>query len=175
MGKILVANEDGVKVLKLIGEVRVTLGPTISTFLDRIKTDQQLRGMVIDLTETTFLDSTALGMLAKVSLGVQERISRQPTIVTPNPDITRVLLSMGFEHIFVLVDDLGNTPSLMGEMPTQLVSEHVLREQVLEAHRVLMSLNQKNEEAFRDLVDALESEGTGRIEGSYKNKAAGAS
>jgi hypothetical protein len=38
------------------------------------------------------------------------------------------------------------------------MSEELLREQVLDAHRTLMSLNKQNEESFCDLVDALESE-----------------
>jgi hypothetical protein len=36
MGKILFAEKEGVFVLKFVGDVRVTLGPTISTFLDNI-------------------------------------------------------------------------------------------------------------------------------------------
>ena len=47
----------------------------------------------------------------------------------------------------------------MGELPTEIVSEKNLREQVIEAHRVLMSLNESNREEFRDLVEALETEG----------------
>ena len=43
----------------------------------------------------------------------------------------------------------------MAELPPQIVSERVLRDQVLEAHRTLMNLNEKNLIAFNDLVAAL--------------------
>ena len=46
----------------------------------------------------------------------------------------------------------------LGELPTEIVSEENLRAQVIEAHKVLMSLNENNRDEFRDLVEALENE-----------------
>ncbi len=65
---------------------------------------------------------------------------------------------MGFDKVFVIVEKTEGDFGPLGELPTQLVSEDALREQVLEAHRVLMSLNDENKDKFRDLVAALESE-----------------
>jgi hypothetical protein len=41
-------------------------------------------------------------------------------------------------------------------LPDQDQSEEVVRIKVLEAHKILMGLNDSNREAFHDLVNALE-------------------
>ncbi len=164
MGKLLFAERDGVQVLKLIGDVRVTLGPTISTFLTRLGESKTFKSIIIDLTETQGIDSTSLGLLAKISLTTQETFGTIPTIISPNEDITRILESMGFDKVFVILKELvtecGQLGQL-GELNTEIVSESKLRKQVLDAHRVLMSLNERNRGEFQDLVQALEHERVG--------------
>lgn len=157
-GKILVGKQGGTTVLKLIGEIRVTLGPTISRFLGTFGKHQPMESLVIDLRETTLIDSTGLGVLAKISLAFEKEVHRLPTLVCTNPDITRILLAMGFEHIFVLATDLEQMPNGAIELAAHQVSEQELRQQVIDAHRVLMGLNDHNEVVFRDLVTALENE-----------------
>ncbi|MBT7541781.1 MAG: STAS domain-containing protein [Gammaproteobacteria bacterium] len=158
MGTILFAQVENVQVLKLSGDVRVTLGPTISRYLESIGQETKLKSIIIDLTEAIGIDSTSLGLLAKISLRSQEFLKVLPTIVSTNVDVTRILHSMGFERVFLIVEDTDLCCEQMGELPTSVVSEPELREQVLEAHRVLMGLNKSNEMQFKDLVEALEKE-----------------
>ncbi len=160
MGTILFAQVDNVQVLKFVGDVRVTLGPTITKYLDGIGQNANLKSIVIDLTETVCIDSTSLGLLAKISLRSQEFLKVLPTIISTNDDVTRILHSMGFERVFLIVGDAEVCCDQMGELPTSVVSEAELREQVLEAHRILMKLNKSNEMKFKDLVEALEKEKT---------------
>ena len=68
MGTILFAQVENVQVLKFLGDVRVTLGPTISRYLESIGQDAKLKSIIIDLTEAIGIDSTSLGLLAKISL-----------------------------------------------------------------------------------------------------------
>lgn len=158
MGKILYAKRNAVHVLKFVGDVRVTLGPTINHFLGKIKASAKLKSIIIDLTETTSIDSTTLGLLAKISLRSQEMLGSKPTLVSTNEDVNRILTSMGFNKVFVLVDKLITDCGELGELPTQMATESALRQQVIEAHKVLMSLNEKNHASFRELVVALERE-----------------
>jgi len=158
MGTILFAQVDSVQVLKFVGDVRVTLGPTISKYLESIGQDSRLKSIVIDLTETTCIDSTSLGLLAKISLRSQDALKVLPTIVSTNDDVTRILTSMGFERVFLIVGDTDICCEQMGELPESSATEAELRDQVLEAHRILMKLSKDNELKFRDLVAALELE-----------------
>ena len=158
MGKILVAEQDGVKVIKLVGDVRVALSPTLMNFVKELGCSGNLHSVILDLTETDAIDSTSLGLMAKISLKSQEKFHCLPTIISCKDDINRILFSMGFDNVFVIVNDASGAIGQLGELPTQMVSEEAMREQVLEAHRVLMSLNSANENTFRELVEALETE-----------------
>ena len=158
MQKLLFAEKDGVHVLKFIGDVRVTLGPTINTFLATMLNRDQFKTVIIDLTETVGIDSTSLGMLAKISIQTQEQFCIVPTIISTNDDITRILLSMGFDQVFMILKEPLDESVPLGELPCQSASDKPLRSQVLEAHRVLMELNESNRETFQDLVLALQHE-----------------
>ena len=79
-----------------------------------------------------------------------------PTLVTTHEDITRLLQSMGFDQVFNIVDQPLPSPEQLADLPSQDQSEEIVKGKVLEAHRILMSLNESNREAFRDLVTALE-------------------
>lgn len=158
MSKILFAEHDGSHVLKFTGDIRFNLAPTLTGFVQQIGSRSE-KSIVLDLTETTCMDSTSFGLLAKISLASQSILNVQPTLVTTNPDITRVVRSMGFDQIFVIIDQVMHTCDGALELPTHVMSEELLREQILDAHRTLMDLNEHNEACFCDLVDALEAEG----------------
>ncbi|MNH41658.1 hypothetical protein D3C79_1031970 [compost metagenome] len=79
-----------------------------------------------------------------------------PTVVTTHPDITRLLQSMGFDQVFNIVGTPIPCPECLEDLPPQDQTEDVVRTKVLEAHRILMGLNESNREAFHDLVSALE-------------------
>ena len=50
-----------------------------------------------------YIDSTALGLIAKTAVFPTHN-GRKPIIVSTNPDITRVLESMGFDRVFLILD-----------------------------------------------------------------------
>ena len=67
---------------------------------------------------------------------------------------------MGFDEVFIIIREPYGGEALpeFVEFPRQYLSEDQLREQVIDAHRVLMSLNENNRFAFKNLVEALEQE-----------------
>ena len=67
MAKVLLAQQDTVQVLKFVGDVRVCLGSSVTEFLDQLEASDTLKSIVIDLTETESIDSTSLGLLAKIA------------------------------------------------------------------------------------------------------------
>ena len=158
MGKILFAEQDGVHVLKFIGDVRLTLGPTISTFLERLESCDHFQSMIIDLSETETIDSTALGLIAKIAICTREHFGSATSIVSPCEDITRVLTSMAMEQVCVVTSEVISDAAGMHELPTEITSEEGMRDQVLDAHKTLMALGDQNYDKFQDLVGALEYE-----------------
>ena len=157
MSKILFADHEQKHVLKFVGDIRVNVAPTISAYLQSFGSGSP-GSIVIDLKDTSCMDSTCLGLLAKIALASQDKLGTQPTLVTTNPDVTRVIDSMGFDQLFLIIRDDAPTCSDAIELPTRVMNEEQLKEQVLDAHKTLMKLSKHNQECFKDLVTALEAE-----------------
>lgn len=157
-GQILVADKQDVYVLKLVGDVRLTLSTTLEQCIQKMLSAEHYQHVVVDLTEAEGLDSTTLGLLAKLSIQVQKLQHYVPMLVWRSPDIQRVLLSMGFAGtVYHMVDKSELTATApLEEIEAINSDEEEIRSRVLDAHRVLMSLNEANELTFRDLVCALE-------------------
>ena len=164
-GKIQFAENEGTYVLKFLGEIRLTLCSSMESFLDNMFNDPDFSSVIIDLSETSTIDSTSLGILAKLSIQAKKRFNLVPILISTQDDITRVLLSMGFDSVFVLVrefDELIELP--MNDLPCESNTEPATQERVLNAHKVLMSLNEDNRKAFSKLVEQLEKGQTSRDE-----------
>lgn len=157
-GRILYAVHDGTYVIKFAGDVRVPLCASLEGFLDRMFSDGSLQAVLIDLTETVAIDSTALGLIAKIAVVLRQRMDKKPVILSTNPDVNRILGSMGFDRVFLILEKAPAPEGSLDELPFSEPSQQELTRHVIEAHRVLMSLNDRNKATFRDLVAALECE-----------------
>ncbi|MDN3555365.1 STAS domain-containing protein [Halomonas maura] len=157
-GRIKAAFDSGVFVLKLCGDVRLTLCATLDSQAQRLAETPGLEAVMIDLREATNVDSTALGFLAKVAMALQGRLEHPPTIVVDNPDVQRMLDVMGFAHYFTLVESPITEPHELRELPEVPADEEGMRQRILEAHRILMHMNEHNREQFQPLVEMLEAQ-----------------
>jgi anti-anti-sigma factor len=168
-GRILVGDHDGIYVIRFEGDVRVTLCGSFDHYLDVMLADENFVSVLVDLSDAVAIDSTSLGVLAKLSLGVQRRNNRVPTLICNAPDILRILLNMGFDDVFAIVNDDYAAEQSLAELPVSSdLSEDEMRERVIEAHKVLMSMNAQNAETFKDLVSALEAESTRQTPGTER-------
>ena len=158
-GRILIGNGDGTYLMKLVGDVRLRLGAAVDEFLDRMFQDRGFRSVVVDLSATDGIDSTALGVLARLSMQARKRRSFTPTLVSTRADITRLLVTMGFDDIFHIVEQPLEDERQLGELPETDLAPEELRCRVLAAHRNLMAMNDSNREQFEDLVATLEASG----------------
>jgi hypothetical protein len=110
----------------------------------------------VDLCEAEGIDSTTLGLLAKLALKVKENYGFEPAIYSCEPGINRLLKSVGFDNLFQLHEEVCENPQDISEIPTVEGSEASVKRKVIEAHRVLMDLSEENRERFKDLMTALE-------------------
>jgi len=154
--KALYAVHQGTYVLQLIGEIRVPICATLDSFIEGMFRDPELHSVLIDLSQTQIIDSTALGLLAKIAIQTRKRFKRKPLIISTQSDVTRILDTMGFEKVFNIVhEEPVKSPSMI-EMPNIPCDEKNAFDKVLEAHRILMDMNDRNRETFKDVVAALE-------------------
>ncbi|HEY0963452.1 MAG TPA: STAS domain-containing protein [Pseudomonadales bacterium] len=159
-GKILAADYRHMAMLKFVGDVRVLMSSTLDSYCSGLYRRPILDAMLIDLTETRGIDSTALGLLAKMAIQLRNRFNVIPTIVSTNPDITRTLKSMSFDLIFKIVDHVpkAQQPQQYNELQQAKESEDTVREKVIDAHLTLMTLSEENRLEFQDLVQALKNQ-----------------
>ena len=157
-GKVLHGSHDGISVLRFVGDIRYTLTPSIDQFVKQLFAEGTPRGFVIDLTETSSIDSTNLGLIAKIANYMRQSAEQQVTIISNRDDINDTLTAMGFERVFNIVKD-GKSLSENGvEVTTAQADKDTMARVILESHRTLMSLSEANKEMFRDVVKALEQE-----------------
>ncbi len=156
-GRILVGSHDGVYVILFEGDVRLTLCTAVDGYIGKMFQDAEFKSVVVDLTRTESIDSTSLGLLAKLSIQAQKLFGYLPTLVCPQKDVLRIILSMGFEDVFNIQENALEHEEQLGELPVSSSSEEDVRQRVLEAHRILMDMNEANRQAFHDLVETLES------------------
>lgn len=157
-GRILYAVADGVCLIRMEGRVTYATGPSFSAFIDKLFADGAITNVMVDLAQTLYLDSTTLGLLGKLANSVNRALHRKVTVVSPNEDVNTVLASMGFDSVFtILKDSPSSQPSLQG-IPLEQQTEIERAKVILDAHRLLMEMNDANAARFRDVVDALEKE-----------------
>jgi anti-anti-sigma factor len=156
-GKILVAEQSGAFVIKLNGDVRLTFCTALDAFFERMFTAPNFASVIIDLSEAENIDSTTLGQLAKLAIAARRRYQLTPVILSTNPNITRIIDSMGFSHVFTIRHEPLRTDKQLAELPLASGTENGVREKVIEAHKVLMGLCENNRAQFNELVCALEA------------------
>lgn len=155
-GEILYACQEGHYVLKFIGDVRLTMCSTIDEHLRSILQREDITDSLIDLTETQNIDSTSLGLIAKLAIKSAKCNLPKPTLVSTNPDVTKILYAMGFDQVFLLLEQMPASCKDLIEVPAVQESEDQVRQRIIDAHRVLISLNDANRNEFKDLISALE-------------------
>ena len=99
-GRILAGSHEGVYLVKLEGDVRLTLCSAIDRYLDAMFEDPNFRSVLVDLNAASAVDSTTLGLLAKLSVQTHKRFGLVPALFCDNPDLLRVMRFMGFDDVF---------------------------------------------------------------------------
>ena len=157
-GHVEYASLNGTHIFKLIGEVRAQSCISLDKLLNRIEQQQNVVGAIVDLTETTFIDSTVLGILAKLGLKLKQVHHIQAVMLSTNPDITTLANSMGLGQVFVILNYCKEPQVCTRELCEEEITHNTMLKTVLDAHKTLMQLNENNQNMFEPLVKQLQKE-----------------
>lgn len=157
-GRILFAVSDSVCLIRMEGRVTYSTGPSFSAFIDKLFADGPITDVVVDLSQAEYLDSTTLGLLGKLSNSVHRELNRKVTVFSPGEDVLTVLSSMGFDTVFTILKGGESAPQHLQNIPLEKQAEPDRARVILDAHRLLMEMNDANAARFRDVVEALEKE-----------------
>ncbi len=156
-GKILVSDEQGNYLLKFSGDVRVTLCGSLNRHIETIFGSEHVKQVVVDMLEAECVDSTTLGLMAKLGLYCRKEYSVNVQVFCQNPSILRTLDCMGLDEIFDIFQEVPDIDAELHDIGSVDTELDEIRRQVLEAHKLLMQLNPDNSKEFTDLIRALES------------------
>ncbi len=157
-GQVFHGTHKGVEVLCYKGEIRHTLCVALDRYINALLKNEDLLGFVIDLSDTESIDSANLGVLARLARSAQRESLPKVTIISGRPSITEILEAVGFDRVFTIVNELEAEWGKLNAIPEIASKEEEMARLLLEAHRELMGLNEKNSAVFRDVVTAIERE-----------------
>jgi anti-anti-sigma factor len=157
-GAAFYARQGDTYILKLVGDIRYTMGCALSDFLDQLFTKTGYNDIIVDLTDTHSIDSTSLGLLAKIANFNRQHFSHKTTLLSTNPDINQILDSMGFYDVFNIRDTSETITEALQQLAISVPCKDELTRIVYEAHQTLSDLNAQNQAAFKGVLDTLRTQ-----------------
>lgn len=159
--RVLYGRDDRVALLALRGSIRFVAARQLRKVLDAIAGLDGCDMAVIDVREVTVIDSTGLGLLARLGRSALRSLGRRAVLVCPDDDLATSLRSAAFDELFVMVDHLPFDLSVeLVELPLEqdAPATSALGRVILDAHRELSSLSDENRRAYADVIAALEAD-----------------
>jgi anti-sigma B factor antagonist len=108
--------DDGVAVVGVTGEVDVASCGLLRDRLLRIVTDEDFRGLVVNLAGVRFMDSTGIGVL----VGVWHRVAATTAslaLAVPAPQVQRVLDTAGLTKVLPVYDAEADAVAAIRQPP----------------------------------------------------------
>jgi anti-anti-sigma factor len=162
-GNYFFAKEETTIFFKFKGKLKYSMSSKFDAFLDKFLGSGgtcmgYFNNIIIDLSEVDFIDSTNLGFLAKIADFVDEKYNKKVTAYSPKEDINKILESVGFDEVFVLVkENIKNNDTELKEINADISkTDRDTSVMMLEAHKALVKVYEKNADAFCDVIDLLQ-------------------
>ena len=121
--RISAASNDGAHVLKLEGDVRLTMCTALDQYFQSMFAEPNFVSVWVDATEADGLDSTTLGMLAQLAIQTKAQFAFCPAIFSTNPSINRLLDTMGFDQLFERRNESCDANAGIEEIPAVACEE----------------------------------------------------
>ncbi len=154
--QILYSEHDGVHFLRFRGNILHDMAPMLEDFLDQLERHGAGHNYLLDLTETYNIDSTMLGLLARIANRVRERGDAPPTLVCSGEDIIDLLIGIGFDQVFQLMACDGAPLGEGRPLKAGATDHETLARTMLNAHKELIALKDDNRLLFDDVIQLLE-------------------
>jgi anti-anti-sigma factor len=154
---------EGTLVLRLCGPIRFVAAQALRRYVDDLIADED-GAVLVDMNDVEVIDSTGMGLLARIGRSWLRGRGRRVAIACPENDIAITLRSASFDELFVMLDEypFDDRAAAFTEIPLDALPagspELGLGHVILDAHRDLASVSQRNVDAYRDVIAALEAD-----------------
>lgn len=153
MEQILVDEIKGVKVIKIVDKANMKLAPKVIEILDSCD-----KTPILDLSETTYIDSTFLGLIAKYTMIFKNRNDEFLSILRPKEEVLMCLTKTGILKFLIILDKDINVNGKVIEVDK--IDNEKLAKYILELHTILMNLNEENRKEFEKVVELMKKGNT---------------
>ena len=156
-GEVLYAHHGDDWMLRIQGPLRYTGANAMDRFVDWLFTQCHPATVSVDLNATTAIDSTGIGLLAKIANELERAGQGQPVLFSQNPDINELLTSVCLDDVCRIVEGPPPAGAEAGAQPIPAATptEGELARTITEAHRLLCELAEGNRTQFQGVVDAF--------------------
>lgn len=155
-GDIYYGAQDGAFVVRFVGAIRYTMCCALDELLTTELNRPGLQQVFIDLLDADSVDSTSLGLLAKIANLLRAADKPPATLLANCADIHELLESVGFDDIFSISEHCEACPDASQQLDVTCQDLQKIANTVRETHGVLSDLNDKNRELFKDVIGALD-------------------
>ncbi|MDZ7795404.1 MAG: STAS domain-containing protein [Spirochaetia bacterium] len=155
-GRYFYAEKNDITYIKMVGNLKYTTSSGFDRFVDGLM-ERGFKNAVIDLSEASYIDSTNLGLIAKIAGRARHNSNMHVSIVSPNEDINEILHSVRFDKLFTIVEKMEGVEGLE-EIPDEQQDKKDDLQMLIKAHKALMDIDEENRPQFKDVVELLEKE-----------------
>lgn len=159
------ADFDNVYIFKFVGNFLFSLCPAVEGFMNTLFTERGMRPVVVDMTETARVDSTALGILARMAIHCRRMLQVKPTVLVSNNDIVTILKGMSFDGVLNILQTTAILDGRFEEIKPVAADEKEMLDHILESHRTLMSMSPSNRAKFEQAIKVLEQQRAAKYTG----------
>ena len=156
-GTYEVALNQGTYFLKLSGHLCFSSSVPFADLIDLIGSTPDCKGAFVDLRGASMIDSTHLGLLARLALESQKNLGQELTIVSTGKHVPQALKTTGLQHLALLLDAHEGMMPPTESIQTLPETKRTVAQVMLEAHQTLVGLNQDNKNTYQDFVTMLKS------------------
>ncbi|GMU59058.1 MAG: STAS domain-containing protein [Myxococcales bacterium] len=150
---------EGTALVVLRGQVRYPEARALRRFVDEVVLPAGCDTVFIDVSSVDAIDSTGMGLLARIGRATVEKHGRRAILVGPGRDVAPCLRAAAFDSLFHLVDAFPYEPQVeVHEVPLVPEPGPPLARVMLDAHQTLAELAERNRAAFADVISVLDEE-----------------
>lgn len=154
-GKCLFVQKDETAIFKIIGSLRFNTSSGLSAKIEGLQSMPHIKDIVVDMSETQYVDSTILGLIAQLA-----KRDVPPIVLYESENIYQMLRHLGLHKVFLLSKKTPVLPALMEDdlqeiIPIESDSEEKLRKRIEKAHQLLYEIDEKNKIEFGEVVNYI--------------------
>ncbi len=156
--QVFFADYNNVYIFKLLGNFHFSLCPAVEACMRAMLAEKGMRPVVVDMTETTGIDSTGMGFLAQIALHSKRMLQAKPILLVADNDndILKILKGMDFDSVFTILHGNGTVGGDFQEIKPIAADEKEMTNHILAAHRTLMKMSPENKAKFEQAIKVFE-------------------